>query len=657
MTTILSTVSENAITDTHMGALLTGLNKAYDLQLKTAHDVHQFSIDDMSRFWDYVVDDLNVIFHHRGTRILEHPDTMTGGQFFTDSTLNFAENMLWKTGAEDCLIYRSEGFLNTTLSWDDVHAQVSQIQQYLSKQGIGVGDVVGGVVPNCPQAIIAMLATTSLGAVWTSCSPDFGVNGILDRFSQTQPKILFVADGYYYNNKRHSCYQKALDAQQQIDGCDRVVIFKNGDGAEATQLENTRVTHWCDIVANTPVKPVTYTPVAFNAPLFVLYSSGTTGAPKCIVHCVGGALLSNGVEHKYHANIDEQSRVFFYTTCGWMMWNWLCGAMARGAVTLLYDGSPFAPRADVIFDYMQDTQATFMGISAKYIEACQNKNVTPNDDFDLSNIKFVGSTGSVLSPDGFQWIYDNISDNVYISSLSGGTDIMGCFYAGNPLLPVHRGELVSPILGKDVQIWDDNGQRLDSHAGAIGIGELMCVQPFPAMPIYFWGDDDGSRYRDAYFAKFDGLWCHGDFVERTQTGYIIRGRSDAVLNPGGVRIGTAEIYNQIQSFPEIEDSVVIGQPWQNDVRVVLFVVLADGAVLDDDLVGAIQDKIKKNCTNRHVPAVIVGVDDIPRTRSGKISELAVRDVVIGKPIKNKTSLANPESLEYFKNIPILQDNG
>ena len=649
MTKILSTVAENAIHETHMGALLRGLNNAYGLQLKTAHDLHQFSIQDMERFWDYVADDLGIVFHHRGMRILDNPDTMVGGQFFTDSTLNYAQNMLPKTGNDDCLIYGSEDYIDSTLSWDDVHAQVSQIQQCLVDKGIGVGDVVGGIVPNCPQAIIAMLATTSLGAVWTSCSPDFGVNGILDRFSQTKPKILFVADGYYYNSKRHICYNKAIEVQPQIDGCDHIIIFNNGRDNETVSLDNPSCIFWQDIIKNKTAKPIAYTPVPFNAPVFILYSSGTTGVPKCIVHCVGGALLSNGLEHKYHANIDDTSRVFFYTTCGWMMWNWLGGAMARGAVTLLYDGSPFAPRSNILFDFMAGQKATFMGISAKFIEACQNKTVTPNDDFDLSSIKTVGSTGSVLSPDGFQWIYDNISDNVYISSLSGGTDICGCFYAGNPLLPVHKGELVSLILGKDVQIWNDDGTPINK-----GVGELVCVSPFPAMPIYFWGDDDGSKYRNAYFAKFPNVWCHGDFVERTDTGYIIHGRSDAVLNPGGVRIGTAEIYNQIQGFPEIIDSVVIGQPYNHDVRVVLFVVLSDGVILNHDLIETIKTKIRQNCTPRHVPAVILAVDDIPRTRSGKISELAVRDVVIGRPINNKTALANPESLDLFKDRPELQ---
>ena len=649
MTKILSTVSDNVMHETHMGALLKGLNEAYDLDLKTAHDLHQFSIDDMPRFWDYVVDDLGLVFSHRGKRILDNPHIMVGGQFFTDSTLNYAQNMLQKTGDDDCLVYNSEGFIDKTLSWDDVHAQVSKIQQYLVDKGIGVGDVVGAIVPNCPQAMIAMLATTSLGAVWTSCSPDFGVGGILDRFSQTKPKILFVADGYYYNSKRHPCYQKALEVQPQIDGCEDIIIFKNGDGGETADLQNAICTHWHDIEHTQTAKPVRYTPVSFNAPVFILYSSGTTGVPKCIVHGVGGALLSNGLEHKYHANIDENSRVFYYTTCGWMMWNWLGGAMARGAVTLLYDGSPFAPRPDILFDFMAQQKATFMGISAKFIEACQNKSLTPNDHFDLSSIKTVGSTGSVLSPDGFDWIYQNVGDNVYISSLSGGTDICGCFHAGNPLLPVHRGELVGPVLGKAAEIWDDDGKAITT-----GVGELICVKPFPSMPIYFWGDTDGSQYRRAYFEKFPDVWCHGDFVERTHTGYIIHGRSDAVLNPGGVRIGTAEIYNQVHSFSEIEDSVVIGQPYNHDVRIVLFVVLAEGGQLDGDLQQRLKNKIKQNCTNRHVPAVILAVDDIPRTRSGKISELAVRDVVVGRPIKNQTALANPESLDLFKNLPELQ---
>lgn len=647
--TIIHTPPADVDQTSHMGMLLHGINARYDAGLKTAHDLHQFSIDRALDFWSFVVDDIDLIFHHRGDRIIDTPHQMTGGQFFTDSTLNFAENLLRKTGPDDCLIFRSEDKIKQTYSWDDVHAQVSQMQQYLSTLGVKQGDVVAGFVPNSPQVVIAMLATTALGGIWTSCSPDFGVDGVVDRFGSTKPKVLFTANSYYYNGKCHDSLAKVAKITTKINSIEQVIVFEVGHTPIPDLPQNYIL--WDTILQTHTPAPVTFVSVPFNAPVFILYSSGTTGKPKCIVHGAGGGLLSLAIEGKYHCDISPGDRVFYYTTCGWMMWNWLVGQLVNQATLLLYDGAPIYPEIDTLFDYIQDEQATFMGVSAKYVELLKNHNCQPKTTHDLSAVRMVGSTGSVLSPDLFSWITDTIKENVYVASLSGGTDIMGCFMGGTPLLPVHKGELVSLVLGKAVEIWDDNGTPLTT-----GIGELVCVKPFPTMPLYFWNDTTGEKYRSAYFEKFPGIWCHGDYVERTDTGYVVMGRSDTTLNPGGVRIGTAEIYNQIIPFDTISDCAVIGQPWYNDTRIVLFVVMKDNQPLTEDTITAIKQHIKTACTPRHVPAKIIAVPDLPRTRSGKISEICILNKVTGKPIKNLSAIGNPECLDDFVNIPQLSED-
>ncbi len=640
---ILHTPATDIVKTSAYGRLLAGLN------LRNAEEVHGSSVTRMEDFWSYAVDDLGVRFSHRGKKVIDEPHVMKGGQFFKDSTLNFAENLLKKNGEADCLVYRCEDAIHARMSWDEVRGQVSRLQQCLADVGVGKGDVVAGFVPNCPEAVIAMLATTSLGAVWTSCSPDFGVDGVLDRFGQTKPIVLFSAEGYYYHGKRYESLPKIASLVEGLDSLRSVVVFENGgEGAGLSQIRGA--VSWQEALRSYKPREVHYTPVAFNDPLFIMYSSGTTGKPKCIVHGAGGTLLSVLVEGKYHSKLGEDSRVFFYSTCGWMMWNWLVGQMACGATILLFDGSPFSPSATALFDFMQDERATFMGVSAKYIEVAMKRNMQPCVSHDLSHLQTLGSTGSVLPAQAFEWIHESVKRNVYISSLSGGTDILGCFLMGNPLTPVHKGELVGPVLGKAVEVWGDDGVKLER-----GTGELMCVKPFPSMPIYFWNDARGEKYRAAYFEKFAGLWCHGDFVEKTETGFIIHGRSDAVLNPGGVRIGTAEIYAQLAHFSDVEESVVIGQPWNNDVRVVLFVKMQPGKKLNNALVVELEARIKTHCSPHHVPAKIVQVADIPRTRSGKVSEIAVRDVVMGRSIKNASALANPEALDAFKQLPSLQN--
>ena len=644
-TDILHIPESDVMQTSAMGKLISYINKKYTLNLENFKDLHSFSINQTEQFWDTVSEDLGIIFSHKGERIIDNLSQMIGGQFFVDSTLNFAQNLLKQIGKKECLIYWSEDKIKEKLSWDEIRQEVSKLQQYLKSVGIGQGDVVAGFVPNCPQAIIAMLATTSLGGVWTSCSPDFGIDGALDRFGQTRPKVIFTADGYYYNSKFHDSITKISEIVGRINNIQKCIIFNHTGHLDTYDTVNHAVI-WEDILQDYAPVEIMYVPVAFNDPVFIMYSSGTTGQPKCIVHGVGGTLISNMIETVYHSDININSVVFFYSTCGWMMWNWLVGSLATSATLLLFDGSPFKPTNSILFDFMEQEKATFMGVSAKYIDFLIKTDISPIKTHIFPNLKTLGSTGSVLSPEAFSWIAENVKHNVYISSLSGGTDILGCFIMGNPLSPVYKGELVGPVLGKAVEIWDDNGKPIKC-----GTGELMCVKSFPAMPIYFWNDVNKSRYRSTYFNKFRGKWCHGDFVEVTQNGgYIIKGRSDSVLNPGGVRIGTSEIYRQVDSFEDILESVVIGQPWEGDVRIILFVRMKGRKILNQKLIDTIKLKIKTRCTSRHIPAKIIQVNDIPKTRSGKISELAVRNMVCGRKIKNVTALVNPESLKLYENL-------
>ena len=646
---IVHTPPFDCINKTKIGRLLLLINEKFNLNLKNYNDLHNFSINNLEDFHKLAAENLGLIFTYKGKIILKDAKKMLGGQYFPDSTINFAENMLKKTGQDNCFIYRSEFFIERILSWDEVHKQTSIMQQYLKEVGVNAGDVVAGFVPNCPEAVIAMLATTSLGAIWTSCSPDFGVDGVLERFSQTKPKILFTANGYYYNNKYHNSTYKVSEIIRKLGSLKNTIFFKNAN--EQYSIDNIKnALNWQDIIKKYPAKKIIYTAVNFNAPAFIMYSSGTTGKPKCIVHGTGGTLLSLMIEGMYHCDINESSRVFYYSTCSWMMWNWLVGQMVAKATILLYDGSPFMPNHEVLFDFIAKYKATFMGVSAKYIDLLSKTDIYPKKNYNLSALKTVGSTGSVLLPEAFDWISNKVKKNVYISSLSGGTDILGCFLMGNPITHVVRGELVAPVLGKNVEIWDNNGNALDT-----GVGELMCVKPFVSMPIFFFGDIDGSKYHSAYFKKFDSFWCHGDFVNRTKTGYIIIGRSDSVLNPGGIRIGTAEIYRQVAFFKEIIESVVIGQKWHNDIRIILFVKMANNNILNDELINKIKWRIKTFCSPHHIPHKILAVLDIPRTYSGKISEIAVRDIVNGNEVKNKTALANAKCLELYKNLTTLQE--
>ncbi|MDH5558764.1 MAG: acetoacetate--CoA ligase, partial [Alphaproteobacteria bacterium] len=490
----------------------------------------------------------------------------------------------------------------------------------------------------------------SLGAVWTSCSPDFGVQGVLDRFGQVEPRLLFCADGYNYNGKPHDSLGRVTEILTGLPTVEHVVVFSllaNEPDVSAVP----KAQRLADFIAPFAAGEIEFAQMPFNAPLYILYSSGTTGVPKCIVHGAGGTLLQHMKEHRLHSDVKPGDRVFYFTTCGWMMWNWLVGGLTQQATLLLYDGSPFHPDGNVLFDFADAHGMTLFGTSAKYIDALSKAGLKPMDTHDLSTVRTMASTGSPLAPESFDYVYSNVKKDLCLSSISGGTDIVSCFMLGNPTGPVWRGEIQAAGLGMAVEVFDDNGKPLIGEKG-----ELVCSRPFPPMPIGFWDDADGARYRAAYFDRFPNVWHHGDFVERTEHGgFIMYGRSDATLNPGGVRIGTAEIYRQVEAIDEVVEAICIGQEWGSDVRVVLFVRLREGLTLDDELQDRIRRQVRANCTPRHVPARIVQVADIPRTKSGKITELAVRDIVHGRAIRNKEALANPEALDIYRDIPELRE--
>lgn len=611
--------------------------------------LHAWSIEDPGAFWRLLWSQAGVIGDGPGDIALRDPDRMPGAAFFPDARLNFAENLLRRSDDGQAMVFWGENKVQSSLTWAELNRQVAVLAAALRDDGVGPGDRVAGYLPNLPETVIAMLATASIGAIWSSCSPDFGVAGVIDRFGQIEPKVLIVADGYYYGGKRFDCLEKVRAIAPGLPGLRRIVVVAYAGSDSAGQGAPNAI-WWDDYLDQHDGAQHQFERLPFNAPQFILFSSGTTGAPKCIVHGVGGTLLQHLKEQRLHSDIRADDRVFYFTTCGWMMWNWLTSALASEATLLLYDGSPFHPDGNILFDFATVERATYFGTSAKFIDALAKAGLRPIDTHDLTAVRTLGSTGSPLSPDAFRYVYESIKEDVHLASISGGTDIVSCFLLGDPAQPVRAGELQVAGLGMAVEIWNDDGQPVVGEKG-----DLVCTRPFPCMPVGFWNDPDGARYHAAYFEQFPNVWTHGDYVERTIAGgYVIYGRSDATLNPGGVRIGTAEIYRQVEALEPVAEALVIGQDWQDDVRVVLFVRLREGVVLDDDLIGLIKRQIRSNCTPRHVPAKVIAVTDIPRTRSGKIVELAVRNVVHGRPVKNREALANPEALDLFRDLPALQ---
>jgi acetoacetyl-CoA synthetase len=615
----------------------------YDSPCDDVDAFHAWSIAQPEHFWSAVWSFCDVR-GEPGERVLIHGDIMLDARFFPDARLNFAENLLRHQGEGEAIIFRGEDKASDRWTWDQLTADVSRLQQAFRDLGIGKGDRIAAMMPNMPETVALMLAAASIGAVWSSCSPDFGEQGVLDRFGQIGPKLFIACDGYWYNGKLQDVAEKVRAVSAELAVPVLVVPYAGDAEALAASLPDGRMLK--DFTSPFEAKAVSYEPLPFAHPLYILFSSGTTGVPKCIVHSAGGTLLQHLKEHRLHCGIVPGERLFYFTTCGWMMWNWLVSGLAVGATLCLFDGSPFAPGGEVLFDYAQEEGFAVFGTSAKYIDAVRKSGLVPKQTHDLSHLRLMTSTGSPLSPEGFSFVYEGIKPDVQLASISGGTDIVSCFVLGNPLKPVWRGEIQGPGLGLAIDVWNDDGQPVRCEKG-----ELVCTRPFPSMPVMFWNDADGTKYRAAYFERFDNIWCHGDFAEWTQHGgIVIHGRSDATLNPGGVRIGTAEIYNQVEQLPQVAEAICIGQDWEDDVRVVLFVRLAPGVSLNDDLVKTIKSRIRTGATPRHVPAKVIAVDDIPRTKSGKIVELAVRDVVHGRPVKNKEALANPEALDLFVDL-------
>ena len=620
-----------------MSEFMRWLRDRHGLELVDYDALWRWSVDDRAAFWSALWDFCGVIGERPGA-VLENGEAMPGARWFPAARLNFAENLLQQPDGRVAILFRGEDGERRVIDRATLHAESGRLAAALLALGVRPGDRVAALLPNIPEAVVGMLAANWIGATWSSCSPDFGVQGILDRFQQIEPKLLIAADGYRFKGRVIDIRDKVAAVRAGLPGCAHCVLVDwQGLGSPARTLA------WDDLLAGAG-EPPPFARLAFDHPLYILFSSGTTGRPKCIVHGAGGTLLQHLKEHRLHTDLGADDRLFYFTTCGWMMWNWLVSALAGGTSIVLFDGNPFHPDPAVLWRMADELDVTVFGTSAKYLAAQEKAAVEVAGRLPLQRLRTVLSTGSPLSPESFDYVLRAIRPGVQISSISGGTDIVSCFALGNPLLPVRRGQLQCRGLGMAVEVFDAAGRAVVGEPG-----ELVCTRPFPSMPVGFWNDADGSRYRAAYFERFPGVWTHGDWAVLTEDGgLVIEGRSDAVLNPGGVRIGTAEIYRQVERLDEIRESVCIGQRWQDDVRVVLFVVLREGAVLDEALRGRIRQVLRDNASPRHVPALILQVDDIPRTRSGKISELAVRDSVEGRPVANTEALLNPEALEQYR---------
>ena len=611
----------------------------------------RWSVKNTTDFWKSIWD-FTEVKGKKGEIFLEESEIFYKNKFFPDAELNYTENLLKKNDESAAIIFKSENGYKTVLSWEKLNEDIGKISNWMSYCGIKKGDRIAAYLPNIPEAVIAYLSSSTIGAIWSSCSPDFGAAGVIDRFSQINPKILFIGDKYYYNGKKINIIDRLKEIIDNIPSILKVVIVSY-PGTEVEYKNNIKIeiNHWNDLINLKEKKELNYKKLNFNDPLAILYSSGTTGKPKCICHGTGGVLLQHNKELQIHCDVKENDRVFYFTTCGWMMWNWLVGSLSAGATILLFEGFPMYKKDDLLFEFASEEKVTLLGVSAKYIDALNNKKILPKKNHNLSNLRTICSTGSPLSIDGFNYIYDNVKEDVHLSSISGGTDIISCFVLGNLFQPVYAGEIQNRGLGMDVDIFDEKGLSVKDKKG-----ELICKKPFPSMPVKFWNDDGDKKYKSTYFEKYKNIWHHGDFAKITnKEGFIIFGRSDTTLNPGGVRLGTAEIYSVVEKFKEVQESIVIGQSWKNDIRIILFVVLNKDYRLTNEIKEKIKKSIKKNASPRHVPSKIIPVVDIPRTKNGKLVEIAVKKTIEGKKIKNLEAIANPDSLKLFKNIKELNE--
>ena len=624
-----------------MAAFMRDVNSKFNTQITDYHQLWKWSVENHEDFWNHWWNYVNPIASKQPKRTLINSDLFERSRWFPDAELNFAENLLRFRDNKKAIVFRDEDGNRSSLSYNELYIVAGLVAAEFKNLGIGKGHRVAAILPNIPEAVIAMLATTWLGAVWSSCSPDFGTDGILERFKQIEPKILISCDGYKFKGTTYSVLDKTDSVRNQLK-CKTVMVNRLSLGKLSSTID------WKELT-NTKAPPPKFDQINFNDPVYILYSSGTTGKPKCIAHGAGGTLLQHMKEHRLHTDITRQDILFYFTTCGWMMWNWLVSGLASGCTIMLFDGNPFSPTEESLLRAVDEENVTIFGTSAKYIAEIEKAGLQPRNLFEFKSLRTILSTGSPLSSESYDYVYKEIKHDIQLCSISGGTDIVSCFALGTPLLPVRRGEIQCPGLGMAISVWNIERESVINEAG-----ELVCTKTFPSKPIYFWNDDSGEKFHNAYFNKFDNIWCHGDWATLTpNSGLMITGRSDAVLNPGGVRIGTAEIYRQVEKIPSVLESIAVGQSWSDDIRIILFVVLQENEVLDEILSTEIRQILKTNASPRHVPAKILEVRDIPRTRSGKISEISVRDIIHNRPIANSEAIANPEAFEYFKNRPEL----
>jgi acetoacetyl-CoA synthetase len=648
MTELLWQPSEGRAKSTNIYRFMQYVNERYSRKFTGYDELYRWSIEDSPDFWAALWDSAKVIYTRPYESVVNDVHKMPGARWFEGAELNFAENLLRYRDDHIALSFKGEGLSTVSITYAQLYERVSRLARSLRQMGIRPGDRVAGFLPNMAETVVAMLATASLGAIWSSCSPDFGIKGVLDRFGQIEPRVLFTADGYRYNGKEFDSLGRISETLKDLPSIERVVVVPYVN--PKPDLGQVRQGILFDDFLAPEAEEIRFEQVPANQPLYIMYSSGTTGVPKCIVHGVVGTLVQHLKELALHTDVKRKDTIFYFTTCGWMMWNWLVSSLALGARVFLYDGNPFYPDAAAMWQMAQDEGISIFGTSASYLSALEKAGVKPRESFDLSPLKAVLSTGSPLSVESFHYVYRDIKEDLCLSSISGGTDIISCFALGNPMGPVYAGELQVRGLGMKVEAYDEDGNSVVGEPG-----ELVCTLAAPSMPIYFWNDPDNQKYHDAYFDVYPGVWRHGDWIEITEHGgVIIYGRSDATLKPSGVRIGTAEIYRQVELIPEVLDSLVVGQDWDNDVRIILFVKLRDGQQLTEDLIKTIKATIRQNASPRHVPAKIIEVDDIPYTISGKKVELAVRKVIHGQEVKNKDALANPGSLDLYNDLPELK---